>query len=123
MQPYFLSNQTHCSMNWFLVKMVFQIICGNGKHTPQFDEQLRLITATDIHTAMNKANQLAAGETNGNDLVQWKFIAVTDVYPFTNLIDGAELYSRVTESEQGAAYIYTVQLKSKDTLQHHLIEN
>jgi len=27
-------------MNWYLAKLVFRIICGDGDHTPQFDEQL-----------------------------------------------------------------------------------
>jgi hypothetical protein len=27
-------------MKWYLAKMVFRIICGEGEHTPQFDEQL-----------------------------------------------------------------------------------
>ncbi|MEP7129294.1 MAG: DUF4288 domain-containing protein, partial [Chitinophagales bacterium] len=29
-------------MNWYLAKIVFRIICGDGLHQPQFDEQLRL---------------------------------------------------------------------------------
>ena len=32
-------------MNWYLAKFVYRIVCGNGNHIPQFDEQLRLITA------------------------------------------------------------------------------
>jgi hypothetical protein len=28
-------------MRWFVAKIVYQIICGNGNHMPQFDEQLR----------------------------------------------------------------------------------
>ena len=34
-------------MNWFLAKIVYRIVCGKGEHTPQFDEQLRLIGAED----------------------------------------------------------------------------
>ena len=30
-------------MKWYLAKIVYRIICGEGNHTPQFDEQLRLI--------------------------------------------------------------------------------
>ena len=30
-------------MNWYLSKIIFRIICGEGRHTPQFDEHLRLI--------------------------------------------------------------------------------
>ncbi|RYY10197.1 MAG: DUF4288 domain-containing protein, partial [Chitinophagaceae bacterium] len=27
-------------MNWYLAKLIFRIVCGQGNHTPQFDEQL-----------------------------------------------------------------------------------
>jgi Domain of unknown function (DUF4288) len=107
--------------SWYLIKIVFQIICGSGNHQPQFDEQLRLIAADNSSHAIEKATQLAVCESTANGLVQWKFIAVTDVYPFTNMIDGAELFSRVTEEVKEAAYLYTLHLKAKDVLQHHLI--
>ena len=42
-------------MNWYLTKLVFRIICGEGHHTPQFDEQLRLVSATDECEAFEKA--------------------------------------------------------------------
>ena len=32
-------------MNWYLAKLVFRIICGEGNHAAQFDEQLRLVNA------------------------------------------------------------------------------
>ena len=38
-------------MNWYLTKIVYQIICGEGNHTAQFDEQLRLIAADDEQRA------------------------------------------------------------------------
>ena len=41
-------------MKWYLAKIVFQIICGDGKHTAQFDEQLRLIAAADEDEAFGK---------------------------------------------------------------------
>ena len=34
-------------MKWYLAKLIYRIICGDGTHTPQFDEQLRLIHAED----------------------------------------------------------------------------
>ena len=34
-------------MNWYLSKLVFRIVCGDGQHRAQFDEQLRLIAAAD----------------------------------------------------------------------------
>jgi Domain of unknown function (DUF4288) len=110
-------------MNWFLVKIVFQIICGYGNHKPQFEEQLRLISATDQNTAITKAVQLAKQETGITEMVEWKFIAVTDIYPFTSLLDGAELFSRITEEELEAGYIHTQQLKEKDLQKKQFIIN
>jgi acetoacetate decarboxylase len=101
------------NMSWFLVKIVFQIICGDGQHKPQFDEQLRLILAPDMNAAVEKSKKLAAEEVQTDELVQWKLVAVTDVYPFGRYLDGAELFSKVTEEEHGAAYIHTLQLKEQ----------
>jgi hypothetical protein len=42
-------------MNCYLAKIVYRIICGEGKHMPQFDEQLRLIYAEDDFHAFQKA--------------------------------------------------------------------
>ena len=41
-------------MNWFMAKIVYRIICGEGDHTPQFDEQLRLIVADNEEEALKK---------------------------------------------------------------------
>lgn len=49
-------------MNWYLSKLVYQIICDNGSHTPQFDEQLRLIHAEDDLHAFQKARLLGERE-------------------------------------------------------------
>ena len=42
-------------MKWYLAKIVYRIICGDGNHTAQFDEQLRLIEAEDDMHAFQKA--------------------------------------------------------------------
>ncbi len=42
-------------MYWFLAKIVYQIVCGEGNHTAQFDEQLRLVQAADENEAFDKA--------------------------------------------------------------------
>jgi hypothetical protein len=106
-------------MNWYLVKMVFQIICGNGKHTAQFEEQLRLIRSADATAAVNKATFLAKEEeqsflNNVQQTAYWKLIAVTDIYPFAADMDGAEIFSRISEEEQPASFIHTIQLRSVD---------
>ena len=49
-------------MNWYLTKIIYRIICGDGNHTAQFDEQLRLISAEDDLHAFIKARQLGHRE-------------------------------------------------------------
>jgi hypothetical protein len=97
-------------MNWYLGKLVFRIICGEGQHTPQFDEQLRLISATNEEVAFAKA--VVLGEQEQEDffneeqkLVRWKFINVSELYKLSGLLDGAELYSRIQETEDPDQYI------------------
>src|SRR5215813_6385337 len=97
-------------MNWYLTKIVFRIICGEGYHTPQFDEQLRLISAVDENEAFEKAT--AIGQIEQDDfynheqqLVQWKFINVAELYKLSGLLDGAEMYSRIQETDDPDRYI------------------
>jgi hypothetical protein len=104
-------------MNWYLSKIVFQILCGNGNHTAQFDEQLRLIAANDKEEAFYKAQQLGKKEEDSfynqeQQLVQWKFINVSNIYKLSELIDGAEMYSRIEERENAEAYIKIVNSKA-----------
>lgn len=104
-------------MNWYLVKIVFRIVCGDGEHVPQFDEQLRLIRANDKEDAFRKAQAVGKKEeetflNRKEQLVQWQFINVSELYRLSELIDGAELYSRIEEKENAEAYIYTVNQKA-----------
>lgn len=104
-------------MKWFLAKIVFRIICGDGDHTPQFDEQLRLIEALDETDAFSKAYSLGAKEQDTflnekQKLVQWQFINVSELYKLSELIDGAELYSYIQETHNAEAYISTLHKKA-----------
>jgi Domain of unknown function (DUF4288) len=97
-------------MNWYLSKLIFRIICGEGDHTPQFDEQLRLIAARDEDEAFQKALELGEKEqdrfyNHEQQLVQWKFINVAELYRFSGLLDGAEMYSRIQETDDPDGYI------------------
>ena len=100
-------------MNWYMVKIVFRIICGDGDHKAQFDEQLRLIHAGTASEALSKAAAIATDEeevfiNNNRKLVQWKFINVSELHKINALIDGAELYSRIQESENATLYIENI---------------
>lgn len=97
-------------MNWYLSKIIFRIICGEGNHTPQFDEQLRLIFAHNEEEAFDKAMSIGRREQDGfynhdQQLVQWKFINVAELYRISGLLDGAEMYSRIQETDDAEAYI------------------
>lgn len=104
-------------MSWFLAKIVYQIICGDGDHTPQFDEQLRLIKANNEIEAFEKARAIGDQEqemflNQAESLVQWQFINVSELYKISALIDGAELYSRVQETDNAELYIEIVHRKA-----------
>lgn len=104
-------------MKWYLAKIVFQIICGDGQHQPQFDEQLRLIAAGDESKALEKACDIGLFEQDAfynseQKLVEWKFIGVPELFPFGKLTDGAELFARTEEPEDAGAYIDLVKQKT-----------
>ena len=50
-----------------------------------------------------------------HELVKWQFINISELYLLSELIDGAELYSRIEEKENAEAYIYTVNQKAEKT--------
>jgi len=117
-------------MNWFLAKIIFRIVCGNGQHTPQFDKQLRLIQAEDESKAFDKARSIGESEeasflNQHEQLVQWKFINVSELYKLSALIDGAELYSRVHEVDNADSYIGLVNKKAahiQEKVTHQLLQ-
>jgi hypothetical protein len=104
-------------MNWYLAKIVYQIVCGDGEHPAQFDEQLRLINATDHLDAFYKSRDIGGSEEDTflNDVnkpVKWKFIDVAEVYLLDKLIDGAEVYSRIHEDDDADSYIRSVKSRA-----------
>lgn len=105
-------------MNWYLVKMVFRIRCGNGDHTAQFDEQLRLIAAGSKEEAFHKAQSLGGREeevffNQQQQLVHWQFISVSELYQLDKLADGAEIYSRIEEREHADLYLQMLYKKAE----------
>jgi len=116
-------------MNWYLAKFVFRIICGEGDHSPQFDEQLRLVAGSSKEEAFRKAIDMGQKEeetfyNNKQQLVRWQFINISELYVLSELIDGAELYSRIEEKENADAYVYTVNQKAENiffTQTHQLL--
>lgn len=105
-------------MNWYLSKIIYQIICDKGIHTPQFDEQLRLIYAEDDLHAFYKARLLGEKEqdnflTHHNKPVAWKFIDVPEIHKLNNLVDGVEMYSVIKEEHNADDFIKTTKLRAR----------
>ena len=106
-------------MNWYLTKIIFRIICGDGDHTPQFDEQLRLIEAHNEQEAFAKAQNIGIKESDAfinvkEQLVQWKFINIAELYKLNGFIHGAELYSRIYETDNAENYIKLIHRKAEN---------
>lgn len=116
-------------MNWYITKLVYQIICGEGVHIAQFDEQIRLIQATDEEEAYGKAVLIGSDEAEvfyneKRELVQWKFINVAELYRLSGFIDGAEIYSRIREVEDAEGFVHYVNQKAasiKEKTTHELL--
>jgi hypothetical protein len=104
-------------MNWYVAKIVFRIISGDGNHHAQFDEQLRLISAESENEAFEKANTIGRmGEesfmNNQSEPVQWQFIDVAEINPISGLTDGAELYYQIHEAPDADLYMAWAHHKS-----------
>jgi Domain of unknown function (DUF4288) len=112
-------------MKWFLAKLVYRIVCGEGHHTAQFDEQLRLIYAEDELHAFYKARLLGEGDCIKDEIesmvnVQWKFIDVTELHLLACDADGAEMYSVIREEPDANLYIRNIQQTATRLLQRGL---
>ncbi len=110
-------------MKWYLAKIVYRIICGDGLHTAQFDEQLRLIMAEDELHAFQKARSIGEREEDSfldkvEKLVHWQFVDVCELHPLDGLIDGAEMYSRISEQEDADIYMNVTRLRAAHLLQN-----
>ncbi len=104
-------------MAWYTAKIIFRIICGSGKHTPQFDEQFRLVDAPDEKNALLKASLIGEDQqdcflNNKQQTVKWEFIAVTELYRLGELSDGAEIFSQIEEHPDANSHIELIQRQS-----------
>jgi hypothetical protein len=111
-------------MNWYLAKIIFRIVCGDGSHKPQFDEQVRLIAAENDEQAYNKAGNIGRQEAeifpgSQQRMVEWKFINVAELYRISELIDGAELFSRIQETDNADSYMELVNQRAAFIREHN----
>jgi hypothetical protein len=114
-------------MKWYLAKIVYRIVCGKGDHKPQFDEQLRLISAAEEEEAFDKALTIGKNEEEvfynaKHQLVNWQFVNVSELYLLQELIDGAELYSRINEVDDADAYLSFVHSKAASIQQKQTLQ-
>jgi hypothetical protein len=105
-------------MKWYLVKLVYQVVSGNGAHTPQFDEQLRLIRAEELDWAREKAKMLGqigafSFLNSRKEEVNWKFIDVVDICEMSEIEDGVQIYSTTEEPEDVPSYLNIINAKAK----------
>lgn len=112
-------------MKWFLAKLVYRIVCEPGNHTAQFDEQLRLINASDELHAFYKARLLGEGDCIKEEIeslvnLRWKFIDVTELHLLACDTDGAEITSVITEEADANLYIRNIQQTATQLLQRGL---
>ena len=110
-------------MHWFIAKIVYEIICGNGAHCPQFDEQLRLIAAPDYQDALKTATHIGqteclSFENQQKNLVQWKFLEVSELMMLHPLLHGAELYSCIREIDHADGYRNMISNRAKQLHQN-----
>lgn len=114
-------------MQYFIVKIVFQLV-KEKEQLKQFDEQIRLLTATDSFEAFFKARQIGHKEEDGTNPefykpLQWRFVDVTEIIPLQLQQDGVELFSQVSEKDvisfkrrvkQQAAKLLEIQLQQSN---------
>lgn len=104
-------------MNWYIAKIVFRISAENTRQKPQFDEQLRLVSAGSEEEAFLKARMIGLSEEDSflNDKknrVRWEFINVAEIVALKTLEDGMEIYSHIHETEEANSYIHDIHQKA-----------
>ena len=106
------------SMNKYIAKIAFQIVSGDGKHTPQFDEQFRIFEAKTENEALTKARAKGKAEeisflNDNKENVSWKYIGVLELLELKDMADGAQIYSVTEEAEDATNYINLVRQKER----------
>lgn len=108
-------------MNWYLAKLVFQVRSGAGAHTPQFDEQWRLIRADEVAWAYEKATVLGRMDEScylneARQSVEWIFIEVSDIIHIGEFNDGESIFSTTEEPTNPESYIQSIKIHAQKSL-------
>jgi hypothetical protein len=104
-------------MSWYIAKIVFRIICDEEKST-QFDEQIRLINASDEQEALLKAKNIGFMEedsflNSSQKQVNWKFINVSELYKLNTISDGVEIFASTEERDEAEVYVNFIHQKAE----------
>jgi hypothetical protein len=111
-------------MKWFAVNCIFQIISGDGAHSPQFNEQTRLVLAADFSKALDKAKS-RSGDYNKSfknfdgQQVRWEFIGFGSIIEIDEPADGVEVSSQILEPHSAAFYLERIAHRNKMLTQHN----
>jgi len=108
-------------MNWYLAKLVFQVRSSEETHTPQFEEQCRLIYADEVSWAYEKASVLGRLDERGflshnQDTAAKKFIEVADLCLIGKWEDGAKLFSVIEKPNDANAYLEQIKLSGQNAI-------
>ncbi|MBX3163407.1 MAG: DUF4288 domain-containing protein [Bacteroidetes bacterium] len=105
-------------MKKYLAKLIFNVNIENSAHT-EFDEQIRMIEAHDLESAFLKARNVGRREeesfiNNSNQLVNWTFIDVSEIYLLDTIKDGEQVYSNTRKIKDSHSFISYVRQKSME---------
>lgn len=103
-------------MKKYLVKLIFNVNIENSDRE-EFDEQIRVIEAHDLESAFLKARNVGRREEESffdgnNQLVNWIFIDVAEIYLLDTIKDGEQVYSNTHKIKNSLAFISYVRQKS-----------
>jgi hypothetical protein len=89
-------------MRTFVAQVIYRIEC-EGMPIDQYEEQWRLVYATDERNALEEARKMSKDEESTiidrhGRTVCWRLLAVKDIQP-VDLVNGGLLFSMVREVE------------------------
>lgn len=87
---------------WYLARLIYKIRLSENNIRAQYDEQIRLVKATNTNEALIKSLRMGyENEINfknhKHNTVNWEFIDVMEIISIPNLEDGLEIYSSTHE--------------------------
>jgi hypothetical protein len=119
-------SERNAEQKMFLSKLVFHISIDQH-HNSEFDEQIRLIKASNEKSAYEKAKMLGLQNENSfvnenGKAITWKFIDVTELINMSDKENGDELYSSSASADCPSTYIESIRHKSTLLQLNHQME-